>query len=211
MAIRYTFLPLLQLQTPIFEKLAKAVVDGLFAYAMFPTYESRLFLAKRLVGIPGYQFKLDDSKEHFIRQIFTQEELKILKEKFQNVPGFEYRKNFMGDEKIRILDIERNKEENYREIRDEKVDEDFKHLINLLNLKNSSELKIIDLDDAAYKKHLSDKKFHELSFKDRMLVRMNLDFMRRHQNKFIKPLHEAGVSVVLYIMKKKAKYSYNMQ
>lgn len=210
MAIRYTFLPLLQLQTPLFEKLAKAVVDGLFAYAMFPTYESRLFLAKRLAGVPGYQYNLDGSKEYFIRQIYTKEELEIIKEKFQNVPGFEYRKNFMGNEKIRILDIKRNKDENYQEVPDEHLDDDFKYLMKLLDLKHSSELKITDLNDSNYKNHLSDKKFHEMSFKDKMMVKLSLDFVKRHQNKFIKPLHEAGVSMVLYIMKQKAKFSYNI-
>lgn len=210
MSIRYTFLPLLQLQTPIFEKLAKAVVDGLFWYANFPTFESRMFLAKRMVGVPGYQYKVDESKEYFIRQIFTPEELQMIKEKFQNQPGFEYRKNFLGSEKIRVLEIKRMEMKNYKELPNEEVDEELKYLMDLLELKHTSELTITDLDDVTYKNNLSDKKFRELSFKNRFLVKMNLDFIKRHQNRFIKHIHEAGVGIVLFIMKKHAKFSYNM-
>lgn len=109
----------------------------------------------------------------------------------------------MGDEKIRILDIKNSKEEIYQEVPDIEIDDDFKYLMNLLELKHSSELKIIDLDDATYKNYLNDRKFKQMKFKDRMMVKMNLDFMRRHQNRFVKPIHEAGLTLVLYIMRKK--------
>lgn len=208
MSIRYYFVPLLQLETPIFEKLARAIVDGLYAYTMFPTFGSRLFLARRLVGVPGYQLNLDGSKEYFIRQIFTADELKLIKENCQNVPGFEYLRNFLFDEKIRVLDINRQRKEKVAPL--EPLDDDFKSLMDILELKHPNQLKIIDLDDTNYQKNLNDRKFYELSFKDRFLVKFNLDFVRRHQNRFIKSIHDAGVGAMLFVMKKHAKFAYNI-
>src|SRR4051812_39417444 len=101
--IRYAFIPFLQLETPTFKKLGKAFIEGMSFFIPFSTYESRLFLARRLAGIPGYQYDVDMSKETFQRQIFSAHEVKELTEKFQKSPGHEYRKSFVFDEKMYLL------------------------------------------------------------------------------------------------------------
>lgn len=95
------------MDTPTFRKLGKAFIDGMGWYVPFSTYEARLFLARRLAGVPGYQYDVDINKEFYQKQIFTKDELKMFREQFQNVPGFEYRKNMVFDEKMHLIDIKR--------------------------------------------------------------------------------------------------------
>ena len=76
-------------------------------YVPFSSYESRVFLARRLAGVPGYQYDVDVSKEYYQKQIFSPEELKRFIEGFQKVPGHEYRRHMVFDEKMTLLEINR--------------------------------------------------------------------------------------------------------
>lgn len=193
----------------------------------FSTYESRLFLARRLAGVPGYQYDVDMSKEFFQRQIFTSDEVKKLVEEFQNIPGHEYRKHIVFDAKMYLLEIQRIDElkssdsetnldsldENrnifglYKDLNDnnneslqDKWGEDTKTLMTFLDLKHPSELLITEVDETNIGRYLNDRKYKELSLYDQHLVRVGIHQINMIDNRFMRPLYEAGLSVLMYFM-----------
>lgn len=193
----------------------------------FSTYESRLFLARRLAGIPGYQYDVDKTKEIFQRQIFTPNEVKELVEQFQNSPGHEYRRNFVFDAKMYLLEIKRLDDlKNEDEISEEALDsldenrnifglytnlegnnkklspweEDVKALMYHLDLKDPSELLITPVDEENIQMYLNDRKFNELSYKDQRLVKVGIHQAKMIGNRFTRPIYERIMSVLLFMM-----------
>lgn len=219
--IRYSFNPFLQLETPTFEKLARAFVQGLRWYIFFPSYESSLFSTKRIIGIPGYQFDIDVSKEYYQKQIFTADELKTLQESFQSKNGFEYRKNFVLDEKMHLLEIKRREsfqDFSYNEALEsvdlngnvygsyKSIDEhNDNHLVDLLGLKHPSELQITEIDDENLKLYLSDRKFYELSPMNKFQVKLGIHRSKMMNYRFMNKLYDIGLGVLLYFMRREMK------
>ena len=51
-------------------------------------------------------------------------------------------------------------------------DEHAHFMVNLLGLNHSSQMQIIEIDEHHYENYLSDKKFNELNFKDKFLIKL---------------------------------------
>jgi hypothetical protein len=136
---------------------------------MFPfcTHESFLFLTRRAAGVPGYQYKVDLSKEFHMKQIFSKEELAKLKTFFQNVEKYEYRQNIVFDEKIHLINV--NKTGNLQV--ESSSHEKYPHLFKILELKHPSELEVVEVDDKNLVNYLNDDKFQLLSEKDQKIVK----------------------------------------
>jgi len=221
--IRYFFVPLLQLETPIFRKLGKAFMDGMAPFIPLSNYETTYFLAKRLAGIPGYQFDVDLSKEVFQRQIFTPEEMTLFANRFQNLPGFEYRQQYIFDGRMCLLDINRSGySKKHQEpslsfigVHKNKQDENCNDIINVeayaaimkvLELGNPEELTVTRIeDDESIQKYQTDKKFYELSKSDQRLVKINNSFMKLLDNKYMRPIIEAFVGITVYKIERYTK------
>uniref|UniRef100_A0A182T9K7 DUF2236 domain-containing protein n=1 Tax=Anopheles maculatus TaxID=74869 RepID=A0A182T9K7_9DIPT len=73
--IRYVFIPALQLETQLLRHMMGAIVDAFIPYMPFLSYDSIMFLTRRLIGVPGYQYALDLKKEFICRPLLTKEEL----------------------------------------------------------------------------------------------------------------------------------------
>lgn len=98
---RYVLIPLLQIENnPTFIRLSTAYTEGMPKFIPFSSFETRLFLARRLAGVPGYQYEVDLKKEFIIRQILNNYELKSISNNFRNLSGQEYRKHMMFQEKM---------------------------------------------------------------------------------------------------------------
>lgn len=196
----------------------------------FSSFESRLFLARRLAGVPGYQYDVDMTKEVFQRQIFNSDEIRKVVDHFQMIPGHEYRRHMVFDEKMYLIEIKRiddlkgesdsneslldNMDENrnifgyYTDLndkiidnsRDEKWDDEIRHLMELLGLKHPSELLITQVDEENIGMYLNDRKFKELSRKDQLLVKIGIHQTNMIGNRFARPLYEAGLSFNIFIM-----------
>lgn len=206
------------MESKTFEKLGRAFTEGLKWYIPFTTYGARLFQARRLAGIPGYQYDVDLSKEFHLRQIFTKAELEKIKIEFQNVKSFEYRRNLIFDEKLHLINIKRISEDensndhldynsntygSYKKLETDEVDTNDKNsvLLNLLELKYPSELEIIEVDDKNFKSYLNDRKFKELSKTDQLLVKISLHQLKSINNFATRPIAELGLSTLLNVMK----------
>lgn len=106
---RYIFLPLMQYgtETPIFKKLVTSFLEGMKDYVPFSSFGSRLFLNRRLAGVPGYQYKVDMTKEKFITQIFTKEEHEYLKSGVEKQTGKKCLEGLLLSENIMLFDVMR--------------------------------------------------------------------------------------------------------
>ncbi|XP_070500440.1 uncharacterized protein [Chironomus tepperi] len=215
--IRYNFSLFLQMETRTFEKLGRAFIEGLKWYIPFSTYEARLFQARRLAGIPGYQYDVDVSKEFHLRQIFTKAELERIKVGFQNVKDFEYRRNLVFDENMYLIDIKRmsdsetnndhldynsNTYGTYKKLDTNQIDINDKKsvLMDLLDLKYPSELEITEVNDSNLSNYLNDRKFKELSKSDQMLVKISIHQLKVTNNFVLRPLIELTLSSMLSVM-----------
>lgn len=228
--MRYAFIPFLQFETPTFEKLGRAFIEGMSSFIPFMTFESRLFLVRRMAGVPGYQYGVDMSKEIFQRQIFSSEELQQIIEHFQMVPGHEYRRQMVFDEKVRLLTITRmneviNENEN-REVLLDNMDENRnifgyykdlnsncnldisldmqtgnkKHLMDFLGLKHPKELLITEIDEQSIGMYLNDHKFYELSPKNQRRVNMVIGRIKQLESGWTKYFQEAAVNINIFRM-----------
>lgn len=195
----------------------------------FSSYESRLFLARRLAGVPGYQFDVDMSKEYFQRQVFAPDEVQMLVEFFQSTPGHEYRRHMVFDEKMYLVEMKRidelkNSNEHFgttldnmdRDSNDfghyksfdenhnqsDEIEEDTKFMLDTLGLKHPSELLITHVDESNIQMYLNDRKFKELSLKDQTLVKIANHQVKMISNCYTKPLYEASISLIMFIMEK---------
>lgn len=184
----------------------------------FSSYESRFFLAKRLAGIPGYQYDVDISREVLQRQIFTDGEAQLLASEFQNAPGREYRRNMVFDKKMYLLEVTRiddlkaesdnsfghytNLDDNNNNEVPTKFDNDIKSLMELMELKHPSEILITEIDESNLQMYLSDRKFKELSTRDQFLVKAGIHHAKMIENRFTKPVYEAALSFYISLMEK---------
>jgi hypothetical protein len=182
-------------------------------FVPFSSFESRLFLARRLAGVPGYQYDVDLSKEVFQRQIFNPDELQRFITQFQNSPGHEYRQNMVFDEKIYLLEVKKLDELNpqrrneFRAISNKinepnRWDNDTqKHLMEILDVKHPNEFLITEVDDENYKMYMSDRKFKELGSRDQHLVKVGIYQTKMIESRFMRILCQASLSINMYLMK----------
>lgn len=230
---RYLFIPLLQLENPTFAKLGTAFVEGMSKYIPFSSFSSRLFLARRLAGVPGYQYDVDLEKEFIIRQIFTPDELKKLQECFQNISGHEYRKHMLFDENMYLLDFKRIEQLKNDESDDDSSTEsifglykkntndvnnndqlhseslEMQEKLKFFGLQHPSELLITKLEDENMEKYQNDRKFKELSRRDQFLVKYSNRQLRHADYRFLRPGYEALLSLNVYFMRRNTKLSYS--
>lgn len=228
--MRYAFIPFLQFETPTFEKLGRAFIEGMSSFIPFMTFESRLFLVRRMAGVPGYQYGVDMSKEIFQRQIFNSDELQEIIEHFQMVPGHEYRRQMVFDEKVRLLTITRmneviNENEN-REVLLDNMDENRnvfgyykdlnfnsnidlsfdmqtgnkKYLMEFLGLKHPKELRITEIDEQSIGMYLNDHKFYELSSSNQRRVNMVIGRIKQLESNWTRYFQEAAVNINIFRM-----------
>lgn len=94
---RYIFVQVLQMETPMFDQMARTFHEGQSIYIPLMSYEVMIFLNKRTAGVPGYQYKIDLGREQICKQIFTSKELEAIHEKYSAEQGY------IIDDKIRIM------------------------------------------------------------------------------------------------------------
>lgn len=225
--LRHFFMLWLQLETPLFKKMVKAVIDGLGRDLLpLASCESSLFLAKRIAGIPGYQYGVDLKKEIEFKNYFDEHDLTMMKDSFKNRTGYDYLNEVSFINNFYLIDIkkldecqemsEENSIENQLDNMDDnrnifgvfkKLDSDsnnnseiiqnFKGLVDLFELKHHSELLLTEMSVEDFPKYLNDNKFKNLSWKDQMLVRHNIFMNDKMKNKFIKNTAEYLLSSVI--------------
>jgi hypothetical protein len=164
---------MIQLETSTTIKLRRAFLNGFSNYLPFSSYDSNMFLLKRLAGVPGYQYRVKD--EVLQPQIYTDEEIMKISNEYETRIGHEYRKYLTFNDKLIIIDYgtkstmkaEEEFEENFKMTQDIRnyFEKTFKDEI-------PSKYSVYILDDSAVV--YDDRNYHNLSFRDKMFVNLNI-------------------------------------
>lgn len=220
--LRYLFIPILQLESPEFKEMVTALLEGMSDFMPHMTYDIQMFTVKRVVGVPGYQFDVDLSKEVICRPLLTLEEIRQLQQFLSTLPGYHYIDVTFSDgvplielrrhssnvfavddrniaETLDNMDNNRNIMGTYRS----NSEADLKPLHKLLGLHADDELLIKFTDNnIEWREYLNDSKFYELSAKDQFIIRWRCRMMKFYSHSFGRYLCESGLSVVLFLIKK---------
>lgn len=187
---------MIQLETSTTAKLRRAFLDGFSDYLPFTSYSSSMFMLKRLAGVPGYQYKVQN--ETLQRQIFTAEEIRMISREYETRIDHEYRKYLTFYDKVLLI---------YSDFElPPKVKGNFeikKHFEKILRDEIPSNLTFSAVDDSAIV--FDDENYKSLSFRDKMFVSLNifliglLDFLVTRQ------IIDILWLIVLFIMKRTMK------
>lgn len=223
--MRYVFMPLLQLETPAFKQMANVLMEGMSDFLPHMTYDLQMFAVRQLIGIPGYQYGVDMSKEVLCRPMFTPAEFAEMHNHLTSVPGYDYYIELMN-EGVPLIEIRRgscaNPPLDQRNIADrldnmdnnqnvvgtyrtksEKPEKKFKILHKYLGLNDEDEVMVRFTDNnVEWSQYLNDSKFYELSKMDQLTMRVRLQMRNMLDTNVGRYLFHTGLSYVLFTIKK---------
>lgn len=172
--LRLYFITILQLESPLFKKMLTAMMDGLRHFLPIFSYESTLFLTRRVAGIPGYQFDLDLSKEIRPKNYFSSDEISQIRGQFD----FQDIKDFISDNELSIIEVKRRPSSNNRSLENDEENSNCLGIKNHPGLNHPTDLTIKKIDMRNISQYWNSSKFVDLSIKDKLLVRMNILFFK---------------------------------
>lgn len=208
MFLRYLFMPLIQFESPEFRHMVEALFTGLSRFLPNMSYELQMFCVKRMIGIPGYQYKTNPGKERMCRQLFSPIELSGIRRSF--CMNHNYMKMLFG-KGIPLIEIKKiNKDAkldgNSNEI--EKVTAEMETdlqapMHTLLGLSSAEELCVtIANPDDDWSNLLNDSKFYALNWKDQLNFRVRCLIVKSYEYRLGRYVIEAALNVVLFFMKR---------
>uniref|UniRef100_A0A2M4BMX2 ER-bound oxygenase mpaB/mpaB'/Rubber oxygenase catalytic domain-containing protein n=1 Tax=Anopheles marajoara TaxID=58244 RepID=A0A2M4BMX2_9DIPT len=225
MAIRYVFMPSLQLETTLFKQMVGAIIDAYTGYMPFMSYESVMFLTRRLIGIPGYQYALDRKKEIICRPILTKAEVESIVEHMAPKDAYRpvmamYRAIFCEQIRLfKVKDVSNGRKEineNYM-LPVEDVDGTYTKLSNneddsngslkgceadireLLGLKHNQELIVTHIDnEEEWNTYLNDSQLKQLSLGGQHNVKFTIQTLNMCYNTIGRYVNEAALSLIMY-------------
>lgn len=202
--IRYIFLPLIQLETPEFRRMVNALCIGLSHVIPHMTYDIQMFTVKRVLGVPGYQYAVDLSKEKMCPPLFTQKEAADLRDQIFKHTGVEYRE-FIFSTSVPIVRHRFRDNDNTKEMYDSNDNELPTHNNSVLEVCNYNDLEITvaDPDDEGWQHHLNDSRFYSLSQHDQYVIRARIYVLRLCEYRVFRYLFEVGASLALYWMRRR--------
>lgn len=184
--LRYMFVPLIQIETNEFQKMVRALIDGMSTYLPFMTYDVQMFKMRRIAGIPGYQYNADRSKELLCRSMFCQDELNQMKEMVKICHGSEI-SNFQFLTDVPIL--------------------------GGCVLEAADASKYVEISSISHKdwnKQMSDIKFWQLSAKDRRKIRIFDFVMMLYDYRIGRWIIDMSLSVSVFFMRRFMNSSINV-
>lgn len=208
MFLRYIFMPLIQFESPEFRHMVEALFTGLSRFLPNMSYELQMFCVKRMIGIPGYQYKINPDKERMCRQMFSPIELTEIRRSF--CMNHSYMEMLFGKGipliEIRKLNKDIKLDGNSNEIEkvNAEIDTDLQAPMHkLLGLSSAEELYVtIANPDEDWSTRLNDSKFYTLSWKDRFNFRVRCIIVKSYEYRLGRYVIEAGLNVVLFFMKR---------
>lgn len=211
--LRYIFIPLIQFESPKFQQMVRALFDGMSQFLPNMSYDVQMFLAKRVLGVPGYQYDVDMTKESVCRPVFTDMELKEIRQYISREPGYEYADEMMFGNGIPLVEIRQTTVElmdstlnsPWTKLAEHGVDvKGMSGWYKFMGLDDPKQLVVTILrpDDGGWTKHLNDKKFYVLTGGDQFGVRLGCWFAKWLNYKVGRLFLESVLSMILYFMRK---------
>lgn len=206
--LRYFFIPIIQLETPKFQEMTKALLKGLSPFMPHMSYDIQMFLVKRIVGVPGYQYNVDLTKEKICGSVFSTEELMGVKEVVQllykNKNELLKLYDILFDDGIPII-VPKNcvhleMQINDENIQNENVNAEHEQWIEVGGKKFKWIMRSQDTVD--WKTYLNDSQFYELSKWDQFAVRRFCLMLKCSEYSVGKYFCEMGLDVILFFMRR---------
>lgn len=181
--MRNVLSPYIQVETPLFQQMLGALIDGLRDFLPLVEYESAMFMTRRAVGIPGYQYKVDMKLERPHRNIFTPEELASI-----NAPLFQ-------SPNILLLKVKDGRSINFIDTDPEALALAEQARVEF-ELPKSSYVKVREVprNETEFMASLSAKKYNKLSRTAKVYVGMNLSMVSGLNNRATNYLIEMFLS-----------------
>ncbi|KAG4075523.1 hypothetical protein HA402_003348 [Bradysia odoriphaga] len=207
--IRYIFIPIIQLETPKFKEMTSALCKGLSPFMPHMSYDVQMFLVKRIIGVPGYQYNVDLSKEKICTQMFNAKELSSANEVVKMM--HKNRSNLLKFYDILFHDgipVTVPKKSVFIEI-----PANIKDVHNkILSLKHNDESTEIagkkfhwimkSTDSSDWKVHLHDGELSVLSKWDQLSVRWLCLMLKWYENSVGRYFCEMGLNAVLFFIRR---------
>lgn len=196
MMLRYVFMPLIQLESPQFKIMLHALFAGMSQFLPHMKYDIQMFSVKRVIGVPGYQYNVDLSKEKMCRQLFSEAELTELRQAIFKYSKFELT-NFTFADGIPLLEVKHN-------VVEKNLDNqlDTTTLRSALGLENTSEINItLTSSKIEWVNYLNDSKFYELCHRDQFVIKMRCHMLQIYEYRIGRYLCESVLSLMLFFMK----------
>lgn len=201
MMLRYIFMPTIQLETPKFKAMTQALLKGLSPFIPHMSYNIQMFLVKRIIGVPGYQFGVDLAEEKICRQIFSAEELTAAREACKLLFNF---CDIIFDDGIPILASKNSVSiEIPTDINESKRHENppqLQQYIEVGDKRFNCIMRSKDVDH--WKVYLNDAEFYVLSRWDQLTVRWLCLVVKCYENSVVRYFFEMGVNVVLFFIRR---------
>lgn len=185
--------PYMQVESPLFKQMLGALIDGMQSYLPLSEYESQLFLTRRAIGIPGYQYDVDLKKERPHRNIFTEQELRSM-----GVPLFR-------SPDILLLKVrKRDDDNNSVSYGDADGDQEYaERLRTHFELPETASVRIkqVPRNETHFMASLNANKYKKLSRRAKLYVNLNLSFISTLNNRVTKYMSEQFLSFLLNSMR----------
>lgn len=187
--------PYMQVESPLFKQMLSALIDGMQSYLPLNEYESQLFLTRRAIGVPGYQYDVDLKKERPHRNIFTDDELHAM-----GVPLFR-------SPNILLLKV-RERDDNNNVSSDSDDDQEYAELLRAhfeLPETASVRIKEVSRNETDFMASLNANKYKKLSRTTKLYVNLNLSFISTLNNRVTKYMSEQFLNFLLNSMRSQQK------
>lgn len=222
---RYIFIPIIQLETPLFRVMVEAYLEAVSDFLPHMTYDIQMFFVKRVIGVPGYQYDVDLSKEVLCRPLLTIEDMKEVQQTYSQIPGYEH-VNVSFTDGVPLLEINRNEHfaigavnqqhditdkldnmDSNQNIMGKYTDLNEKNnlspLHKLLDLSSSDQLNVKFTDiNKDWHEYLNDKEFYKLSKHDQLVTKWRSRMVKFYEYNFGRYVLESGLNVVLIMMRR---------
>lgn len=199
--VRYFFIPTIQLESQKFQEMTKALLEGLSAFMPNMSYDIQMFLVKRIIGVPGYQYGVDVSKEQICRNIFSAEELNTAREVIRSM--YKERKDYLRMYEIlfgdgipvrvrpeRSIEIINSRESNSRHSQCAEIcDKQFHWIMG-------------SKDNTAWNVYLNETEFYVLNKWDQLNVRWLCFLFKCYENSVVRFACEMVLDAMLFFIRR---------
>jgi ER-bound oxygenase mpaB/B'/Rubber oxygenase, catalytic domain len=194
---RYIFIPLMQVETPMFKSIVAALVAGYSDYMPLLNYNSLVLDVKKFNRIPGYQFNSKwRARETVCRPIFTSIELATIRQVISQKPSFLYTHEICFTEQIPVITVQERLHKSER----------LEHLLEKHMELDDDQMVTIRYSAAEHRTDaMNDNKWKELTPTDQVTAWIRDKIFEHQGNPFVRFVFELFLTTALFFMKRQLK------
>ena len=215
--MRYVFIPIIQIETPLFREMTQAMLDGLSNYLPHMDYDAQMFMARRICGVPGYQYDVPLENEKWCRSIFSPAEVDECNRMLYANNGPDHIPISVHVPVVNITKIDRYIQVLNSDCIDDEATEALESSVadaptllpalhEALKLNPTDHLSVRYIsDEVEWRNCLNDSKFYALSAKSQSILKFRNWGRKAYEYTMPRYLMECGISLLLDRMRKSLK------